>query len=120
MRLYLDDDSAKSSLVRLLSGAGYHVTIPADVGLTGASDPRHMRHAVEQQFVLLTRNHDDFEELHLLLRSARGTHAGILVIRSDNDPSRDMKDRDILRALGNLQAAGVPIADEFHILNHWR
>ncbi len=43
-----------------------------------------------------------------------------LVIRSDNDPKRDMKDGDIVRALQNLENAGVPLANEFHILNHWR
>jgi hypothetical protein len=31
-----------------------------------------------------------------------------------------MKDRDIVRAIRKLEAAGVPIANEFHILNHWR
>jgi hypothetical protein len=31
-----------------------------------------------------------------------------------------MKDGDIARALRNLERAGVPIANEFHILNHWR
>ena len=34
--------------------------------------------------------------------------------------SRDMKDRDIVRALANLGRAGVPVANEFHVLNHWR
>ncbi len=36
MNLYLDDDSAKASLVKLLKKAGHHVAIPADAGLTGA------------------------------------------------------------------------------------
>jgi hypothetical protein len=31
-----------------------------------------------------------------------------------------MKGRDVLRALTNLEAALVPIENEFHILNHWR
>jgi hypothetical protein len=31
-----------------------------------------------------------------------------------------MKDRDIVRAIGNLEAAGVPIENELHVLNHWR
>jgi hypothetical protein len=31
-----------------------------------------------------------------------------------------MKDRDIVRAIANLEAAGVQIANEFHVLNHWR
>jgi hypothetical protein len=95
MNLYLDDDSAKAALVMLLRKFGHQVTIPADAGLTGVSDPRHLMHTVQQSLVLLTRNHDDFEDLHLLLQAARGTHPGVLVVRSDNNPSRDMKDGDI-------------------------
>ncbi len=45
---------------------------------------------------------------------------GILVVRANNDPSRDMKDADIARAMVRLESAGVPIVNEFHILNHWR
>jgi hypothetical protein len=120
MNLYLDDDSAKASLVSLLRRVGHQVAIPSDANLGGVSDPRHLMHAVRQNYVLLTKNHDDFEDLHLLVQATGGKHPGILVVRSDNDPSRDMKDRDIARAIGNLEGAGVPIANEFHILNHWR
>jgi hypothetical protein len=31
-----------------------------------------------------------------------------------------MKDADIGRAVHNLEQAGVPLRNEFHILNHWR
>src|SRR6266496_2805223 len=111
MNLYLDDDSAKASLVSILKKVGHQVAIPADASLSGVSDPRHFRHTVQQNFVLLTRNHDDFEDLHLLVQATGGKHPGVLVVRSDNDPSRDMKDRDIARAIGNLEAAGVSIAN---------
>ena len=120
MNLYLDDDSAKASLVKLLQKAGHQVAIPVDAGLSGAADPRHLMHTVQNQLVLLTKNHDDFDDLHLLLQAAGGKHAGLLVVRLDNDPSRDMKDRDIARAITNLERAGVPVANEFHVLNHWR
>jgi predicted nuclease of predicted toxin-antitoxin system len=120
MNIYLDDDSAKAALARLLRNAGHQVTVPADAGLAGASDPRHLKHALQAQWVLLTKNHDDFDDLHSFLQAAGGTHAGILVVRLDNDPNRDMKDRDIVRAIANLEKAGVPIANELHILNHWR
>jgi predicted nuclease of predicted toxin-antitoxin system len=120
MNLYLDDDSAKAALVRLLNKAGHQVAIPVDAGLYGASDPRHLMYTVQNNRVLLTRNHDDFDDLHWLLQAAGGKHAGLLVVRSDNDPGRDMKDRDIGRAIANLERAGVPVANEFHILNHWR
>jgi predicted nuclease of predicted toxin-antitoxin system len=120
MNLYLDDDSAKASLVSLLKRIGHQVAIPADAGLSGASDPRHFMHTVRNNLLLLTKNHDDFEDLHLLVQATGGKHPGLLVVRSDNDPSRDMKDRDIARALGNLEAAGVAVGNEFHVLNHWR
>jgi predicted nuclease of predicted toxin-antitoxin system len=108
MNLYLDDDSAKASLARLLRSAGHQVVLPTDAGLAGVSDPRHLMYAVGQNLVLLTRNHDDFEDLHALLQASGGTHPGLLVVRLDNDPSRDMKDRDVARAIANLERAGVP------------
>ena len=120
MNLYLDDDSAKAALAKLLQNVGHQVFIPADVGLAGAADPRHLMHAVQNVWVLLTKNHDDFEDLHLLVGATSGSHPGILVVRSDNDPTRDMKDRDVVRAISNLEGAGVPIVNEFHVLNHWR
>jgi Domain of unknown function (DUF5615) len=120
LNLYLDDDSAKTSMVRLVRAAGCQVVIHADAGLAGVSDPRHLTHTGQHHLVLLTRNHDDFEDLHLLVQATGGNHPGLLVVRSDNDPSRDMKDRDIVRAIANLERAGVPVTNEFPILNHWR
>jgi hypothetical protein len=84
------------------------------------SDPRHFLHAIKTDFVVLTRDYEDFLELHDVVQATGGQHPGILAIRSDNDASRDMKDRDIVRAIGNLERAGVPVASEFHVLNQWR
>jgi hypothetical protein len=120
MNLYLDDDSAKVSLAALLKKAGHQVVTPRDARIAGASDPRHLIHAVQNGLGLLTRNHDDFEDLHSLLQVTGGRHCGLLVVRLDNDPTHDMKDRDIVTAIANLVRSGVPIANELHILNHWR
>jgi predicted nuclease of predicted toxin-antitoxin system len=120
MRLYLDDNSCKGLLAILLRKAGHTVVVPSDVGCAGVSDPRHFLHAIQNNFVVLTKDYEDFLELHDIVQSTQGQHPGILAIRSDNDTSRDMKDRDIVRAIGNLERAGVPIANEFHVLNHWR
>src|SRR5947208_7889576 len=95
MNLYIDDDTAKGALVARLKKEGHHVLVPVDVSLSGAADPRHLLHAVENDLVLLTRNHEDFKDLHLLIQATRGLHTGILAIRSDNDSSRDMKDAEI-------------------------
>jgi predicted nuclease of predicted toxin-antitoxin system len=120
MNLYLDDDSASLRLATMLRGAGHSVAIPADFGMIGASDARHLICAVERNLILLTRNYKDFLDLHDLVRGAQGEHPGVLVVRLDNDPSRDMKDRDVVRAIANLEHAGVPIVNELHVLNHWR
>jgi hypothetical protein len=31
-----------------------------------------------------------------------------------------MKDRDIIRAIANPEGSGLPVANEYHVLNHWR
>lgn len=120
MNLYLDDDSAKALLATRLRQAGHRVEMPSDAGLVGASDPRHLTYAVRQRLVLLTRNHDDFEDLHVLVQETGGQHPGLLVVRYDNDTARDMKDRDIVRAIANLAQSGVVVANDMHVLNHWR
>jgi predicted nuclease of predicted toxin-antitoxin system len=120
MNLYLDDDSADRRLVMMLVDAGHQVVVPADVQLSGASDAKHLIYAMRQSCILLTRNHDDFLDLHEVVQTARGTHPGILIVRLDNDPSRDMTRRQIVTAISRLESAGVPFANQVYILNHWR
>jgi predicted nuclease of predicted toxin-antitoxin system len=120
MRLYLDDDTASTRLTRLLRTAGQDVQIPGDVGLSGSPDPLHLTHSIGDQRVCVTKNHDDFRLLHNLIRQAQGRHPGLFVVRQDNDPSRDLTPKGIVAAIRKLEAAGVPIENEFIILNHWR
>jgi predicted nuclease of predicted toxin-antitoxin system len=120
MRLYLDDDSASALLTRLLQHAGHDVRLPAEVNMAGEDDPVHLAQAIREDRVLLTHNHHDFEDLHNLLAVASGHHAGILVVRRDNDPKRDLNAPGIVRAIGKLQGAGVTLPDHFYVLNHWR
>jgi hypothetical protein len=120
MKLYLDDDSIAALVVQLLRKAGHDVMIPADVGLSGERDPVHLRRAVREGRTFLTRNHRDFEDLHELVMETQGHHLGILVVRQDNNPKRDLDEAGVVRAIGKLLAAGVPIADQYIILNQWR
>ena len=120
MNLYLDDDSTSSALVRLLSQAGHDVRLPRDLGMTGSPDPVHLTTSIREGRVLLSGNYADFEDLHDLILQASGHHPGILVVRRDNDPRRDMTPRGVVNAIAKLLAAGVTIADQFVILNHWR
>src|SRR4051794_3326075 len=99
MRIYLDDNLASRLLATLLQKAGHEVVRPADVGLGGRSDPVHLEHAIADGLVMLTRDRDDFRELHQLILTANGSHPGLLVVRYDNDPTRDMKPKDIVTAI---------------------
>jgi len=65
------------------------MTAPADVAMAGAVDSRHLLHAVLASAVFMTRNHDDFEDLHQLVQATGGRHTGILAIRFDNNPARE-------------------------------
>jgi hypothetical protein len=120
MRLYLDDDSVRPLLVQLLRKAAHDVQIPAEVGMDGKPDPVHLTHAIRENRVCLTRNYRDFDHLHSLAMQAQGHHPGILVVRRDDDPRRNMSPRDVVRAIHNLEMAGIPIADEYVILNAWQ
>ncbi|HEV3003867.1 MAG TPA: DUF5615 family PIN-like protein, partial [Pirellulales bacterium] len=118
--LYLDDDSAAPLLARLLRQAGHDVQLPRDVSLASEDDAVHLRHAVRDDRSLLTGNYRDFLNLHNLVIEVQGHHPGILVVRRDNDPKRDLTATGIVRALGKLAAANIPLLSQYIILNQWR
>jgi predicted nuclease of predicted toxin-antitoxin system len=120
MNLYVDDDMAARRLVALLSSAGHGVVVPTNVDLSGVSDAQHLIHAMRQSLVLMTRNHDDFLDLHEVVQVAHGTHPGILIVRFENDPTRDLTSRQIVTAISRLESAAVPLENQVYILNHWR
>jgi hypothetical protein len=120
MRLYLDDDSVHRLLLRLLRNDGHDVQMPTDAGMVGASDAVQLTHAVKTGRVLLSRNHQDFNELHDLVSETGGSHNGILIVRRENNRPRDMTQHQIVRALTKLVASGTPIENQVTVLNHWR
>jgi hypothetical protein len=120
MDLNLDDDCAKPVLVRLLQNAGHDVRTPAAVGRAGGHDAVHLQHAIRENRDFLRANRKDFPHLRDLIIEAKGHHPGILLVRYDNDPNRDLDFGGIVRAISKLIRAGVPIADTLIILNHWR
>ena len=100
----------------LLEAAGHQVTTPRLAGITGREDEVHFHYAAEHGLVLLTKNPDDFLELH----EKNAQHAGILLVYQDNDPDRDMSHAEIVRAVANLEQAGMTFAGSCHVLNAWR
>jgi predicted nuclease of predicted toxin-antitoxin system len=120
MRIYLDEDIASALLATLLQKAGHDVITAGDAGTLGYSDAAQLTFAIKEKRHCLTRNYDDFEELHLLIHHARGNHHGILVIRRENDPTRDLSSKGIVAALRRLESSGMPIHNEYIVLNQWR
>jgi predicted nuclease of predicted toxin-antitoxin system len=74
MRLYLDDDCAGKLLLQLLRNAGHDVQVPADVGLIGRKDAVHLRNAIRDNRAIVTRNYQDFEDLHEVLMEGKDHH----------------------------------------------
>ncbi len=120
MKLYVNDDSIADVLVRLLRDRGHDVMTSTEAGTEGEADAVHLTHAIRLRRAVLTRNYHDFEDLHYLILESAGHHPGILTVRSDNDPRRDLSPRAICTAMAKLEASGVPITDNLHVLNHWR
>ena len=89
-------------------------TTPRQAGITGRDDEVHLRYATDNSLLLVTKNPDDFLELH----QKNSQHAGILLVYQDNDADRDMNHGDIVRAIANLEKAGVTFRDSCHVLKH--
>jgi len=120
MRMYIDEDIESEALVRALRKSSHDVECPLETRMTGESDAAQLTYAVEQDRVLVTGNHEHFEELHKLVLQAGGSHPGILTVRKDNDRRRDMKPHHILNALTRLESFLQSVRGGFFCLNDWR
>lgn len=96
--------------------------VPADAGLVGHADEEHLRHAARHGLIVLTKNPQDFLDLHDAWRAAGHDHPGIFLVYQDNDVSRDMSDPDIVRAVANVEDVhgGGGIANEVFSLNQYQ
>ena len=81
-----------------------------------------MQYAMVNACALLTFNYGDFEELHYQVLAQGRTHHGVLIVRREDDAEqhKNMRPADIVRAISNLEASGVPIAGHLHNLNAWQ
>jgi predicted nuclease of predicted toxin-antitoxin system len=120
MRFLVDENMSYPRLATQLRARGHDPILAGDAGLLSASDPRVLIWAIAQSVPVLTRDHDDFEDLHDLLMAGGGHHPGILVVRFDRDPRHNLSDRGIATSISKLESSGIPIPDRIQILNHWR
>jgi len=120
MRLYLDDDVAAGELRRRLEAAGHGVHVHPETGRESIHDAIHLALAIVDGRIILTGNYRDFAALHGLVAASGGHHPGILAIRQDNDPRRDMRAPQVVAAIAKVELASIEISDQLIILNHYR
>ena len=116
MKLLVDEDSQARRLLDALRQAGHDVQSVAELGDNGLPDAHIFAQAQDLGRTLLTHNVADF----LALARQAETHAGVLAVFRDGNPRHTMNHEQIVRAIAALEAAGLPLQDQFHILNHWR
>ncbi|AFY50469.1 Protein of unknown function DUF82 [Nostoc sp. PCC 7524] len=113
--MLLDEDSQAKYLVNLLQAAGHDVVTVNLVGLMNRPDSVVLDYARQDQRVLLTRNCDDFHELH----QTNPIHSGILAVYQNSDVAKNMSYQLIVKAIANLEAAEYKLNNQFVILNQW-
>lgn len=115
LRLLIDEDSQAKPLVSLLRKAGHDVKTANEAGLSGKEDFMVLDYAKATNRILLTQNCDDFETLH----KANSKHPGIFVIYQNNNHSKDMSRQEMVKAIANIEKAGIRLANQFISLNQW-
>lgn len=79
IRLYLDEDSIKNSLVVALRNAGVDVITAADANKLGFTDEEQLIWATEDNRVIYSFNVGDFCRLHTLYMVEGRNHGGIIL-----------------------------------------
>ena len=81
IRLYLDEDSMRRSLVRALRARGVDVVTALDVEMIEQEDKEHLDYATKHRRVLCTFNVGDFYRLHSEYLAQGRRHAGIILMQ---------------------------------------
>jgi hypothetical protein len=116
VKLLVDEDSQSKRLLALLREYGHDVVSASEMGLNGLPDRQVLLAAFEAGRVLLTRNPQDFLDLH----EQEVEHAGILIVNQDRVQSKNMNRDDIARAIHNLESTEWPLDRQLVRLNDWQ
>jgi predicted nuclease of predicted toxin-antitoxin system len=98
----------------LLVAQGHDVVTTADLGLDGQPDLTILESAVREDRVLLTKNCLDFLDLHRKFPN----HKGILLVFQE--PEKLMSYETIVRAISNVESAGILLENTCQTLNSWQ
>jgi hypothetical protein len=120
MVFYLDDCADDNALVERLVERGFTVHTPRSENLRGANDRAHFEHARQNEWVLVSKNPDDFRVLHKDCVEAGQSHAGVFLIYQYTERRKNMSVDEIVAAIERLLSSNVPLPNQVHVLNHWR
>ncbi len=80
IRLYLDEDAMRHSLVKGLRAKGIEVLTPLEAGMEGREDWEQLEFTSEKEHTLFTFNVKDFCQLHTEWLRQERIHSGIIVM----------------------------------------
>jgi hypothetical protein len=118
--LYLDDCADDNYLVERLQNAGDVVHTPRSEGIRGAEDQVHFEHARNRGWILISKNPNDFRRLHDACLAQDCSHPGLLPVYQYSERRKNMSVDEIVAAIHRLEMSGISLANEIHVLNHWR
>ena len=84
LRLYLDEDAMRHSLVYALRARGIDVLTALEAGMIECDDRTHLEYATEQGRVLCTFNVGDFYRLHREYVALGRRHTGIILMQQQS------------------------------------
>lgn len=115
IRLYLDEDAQRTSLVRALRARQVDVLTANEAGRVGISDAAQLAFAVSQNRTVFTFNRGDFARLHAEYLQRGQGHSGIIV---SDQLEISVVIRRLLRLLDSRSAEDMRGWLEF--LSNWR
>lgn len=100
---FLMDECVSPALVGVANEAGYEAYHVVHRGWSGLKDPQLFRLALEEGFIVVTNNRDDFREL----AGRVDLHPGLVVILENARRAREIGHfREALREIARLVEAG--------------
>ena len=100
---FVVDENMPRSTAQVLREAGHEAVDVRDAGLRGADDVEVFAFAQSSNAVLLTADRD----FSSILTFRLGSHAGIIVVRMPNQMPNDAVNREIMRALHEVDIDGL-------------
>ncbi|MSP12038.1 MAG: hypothetical protein EXR62_03670 [Chloroflexi bacterium] len=116
IRLYMDEDSMESGLVRALRARSVDIVTAFEANMIKRTDAEHLEYATSQRRVLCTFNIGDFYRLHTDYLTQGKFHIGIILMQQQRYGVGEQL-RRLLRLIADKSMDKMENQVEF--LAHW-